>query len=178
MCSSSVSVRNIVLIGFMGTGKSVVGKRLAAELGLSFFDTDSLIEARTGMKIAEIFEKHGEAAFREIEKEVVREVSQKERCVISTGGGVVTDAENVRNLTSRGELICLTASPETILKRIERRANARPLLSGENPLERIRTLLQERRPFYTQASFTLDTTYLSIDKIVEAIRRRMRAVDG
>jgi shikimate kinase len=162
----------------MGTGKSVVGRRLAAELSLPFYDTDSLIEARTGMKIAEIFEKNGEAVFREIEKEIVREVSQKDGCVISTGGGVVANAENVRSLTEKGELICLTASPETILKRIERRANARPLLSGENPLERIKTLLEERRPFYAQAPFTLDTTFLSVEKIVEAIRRRMRSVNG
>jgi len=171
-------VRNIVLIGFMGTGKTVVGKRLAAELGWSFYDTDRTVESRAGMSIAELFEKQGEESFRALEREVVREIAEKEGCVISTGGGVPIQPENVRNLSQKGELICLTASPETILKRVERKIGARPLLFGPNPLERIKALLEERRPFYAQASFTLDTTYLSIEKITEAILRRMRSLDA
>jgi shikimate kinase len=169
-------VRNIVLIGFMGTGKSVVGRRLAADLGWPFYDTDLLVESRAGMRVQEIFQKHGEAVFRKLEREAVRQVSKEEGCVISTGGGVVTDEENIRDLTEKGELICLTASAETLLKRIERRPNARPLLAGGNSLERVKALLEERRQFYAQASFTLDTTYLSVEKIVEAILRRMKSL--
>lgn len=170
--------KNIVLIGFMGTGKSVVGRRLAVELKWSFYDTDHLIETRSGMKISEIFEQQGEETFRALEREIVKEVSQREKCVISTGGGVVTNPENVEDLTAKGELICLTAPPEIIFARIKRRMGVRPLLSGEDTFERIKTLLKERQPFYTQATFTLDTTYLSIEKIVEAIHRRMRSLNA
>ena len=171
-------MRNIVLIGFMGTGKSAVGKRLAAELGWTFCDTDKMVESRAGVTVGELFEKKGEPAFRALEREVVRELSEKEGFVISTGGGVPLEPENVQDLSAKGELICLTASPETILKRVERKIGARPLLLGPNPLERIKTLMEERRPFYGQASFTLDTTYLSIEKITDAILRRMRTVDA
>jgi shikimate kinase len=170
-------VKNIVLIGFMGTGKSVVGRRLAADLGWVFHDTDQLVEARVGMKVSEIFQRRGEEAFRELERDVVRQVSQEENCVIATGGGAVANPENLEELTKKGELICLTASPDTILRRIDRRPNMRPLLAGENPLEKIKILLEERKPFYAKASFTLDTTYLPVEKIVEAILRRMRKSD-
>lgn len=168
-------MRNVVLVGFMGTGKSVVGKRVAAELGWPFYDTDQLIEAKAGMKVSRIFETKGEEAFRSMEREVVAEISQRDGCVISTGGGVVADPENVRRLTEKGELICLVATPEVILKRIERRRDARPLLLEGDPLVRIKTLLEQRRPYYAQASFSLDTTFLSIEKIVEAILRRMKS---
>jgi len=171
-------MKNIVLIGFMGTGKSVVGKRLAAGLGWTFYDTDRVVESRTGLTVAELFEKQGEDSFRLLEREVVREVSEKENCVISTGGGAPVHPENVQNLSQKGELICLTASPEVIFKRVERRLGARPLLLGTDPLDRIKTLLEERRPFYAQASFTIDTTYFSIEKITDAILRRMRSLDA
>ena len=150
---------NLVLIGFMGTGKTSLGKLLANRLGRGFVDLDQKIERDAGMTIPKIFELHGEKYFRELEKKAVREVSERKNLVIATGGGTVKDAENVRLLKNSGVIICLTTEPEEIFRRTERRGE-RPVLDGggEERLETIKKLLAEREIFYSQADYTIDTT--------------------
>lgn len=150
---------NLVLIGFMGTGKTSLGKLLANRLGRGFVDLDQKIEREARMTIPKIFELHGEKYFRELEKKAVREVSERKNLVIATGGGTVKDSENVRLLKSSGVIICLTTEPEEIFRRTERRGE-RPVLDGggEERLETIKKLLAEREIFYSQADYTIDTT--------------------
>lgn len=150
---------NLILIGFMGTGKTSLGKLLANRLGRGFVDLDQKIERDAGMTIPKIFELHGEKYFRELEKKAVREVSERKNLVIATGGGTVKDAENVRLLKNSGVIICLTTEPEEIFRRTERRGE-RPLLDGggEERIETIKKLLAEREIFYSQADYTIDTT--------------------
>lgn len=150
---------NLVLIGFMGTGKTSLGKLLANRLGRGFVDLDQKIERAAGMTIPKIFELHGEKYFRELEKKAVREVSERKNLVIATGGGTVKDAENVRLLKNSGVIICLTTEPEEIFRRTERHGE-RPVLDGggEERLETIKKLLAEREIFYSQADYTIDTT--------------------
>lgn len=150
---------NLILIGFMGTGKTSLGKLLANRLGRGFVDLDQKIEREAGMSIPKIFELHGEKYFRELEKKAVREVSGRKNLVIATGGGTVKDAENVRLLKNSGVIICLTTDPEEIFRRTERRGE-RPVLDGggEERLATIKKLLAEREIFYSQADYTIDTT--------------------
>ena len=150
---------NLILIGFMGTGKTSLGKLLANRLGRGFIDLDQKIEHDADMTIPQIFELHGEKYFRELEKKAVREVSERKNLVIATGGGTVKDAENVLLLKNSGVIICLTTDPEEIFRRTERRGE-RPVLDGggEERLETIKKLLAEREIFYSQADYTIDTT--------------------
>lgn len=150
---------NLILIGFMGTGKTSLGKLLANRLGRGFVDLDQKIEREAGMTIPKIFELHGEKYFRELEKKAVREVSGRRNLVIATGGGTVKDAENVSLLKNSGVIICLTTEPEEIFRRTERRGE-RPVLDGggEERLATIKKLLAEREIFYSQADYTIDTT--------------------
>ena len=151
--------KNIVLIGFMGTGKTSLGKLLAQKLGRGFVDLDQKIEKDFGLTITEIFEKHGEKFFRELEKKAVIEVCERKNLVIATGGGTVKDVENIRLLKNSGVLVCLTTEPEEIFNRTERRGE-RPVLDngGEERLATIKKLLAEREKFYSQADYTVDTT--------------------
>jgi shikimate kinase len=166
-------MKNIVLLGFMGTGKSVVGRHLAAELRYQFVDTDQMIEEKTGKKISEIFVQQGEAQFRAWEAEAVREVSDRNRCVISTGGGIVLNAENLEALSRKGVLISLQARPEVILKRVQKRAGQRPLLQKPDPLSEIQRLLSEREPFYRRASFMIDTSDMRLEEVVRQIKEKI-----
>ena len=120
---------NVILTGFMGTGKTTLGKLLATELGRPFVDIDKKIEDETKLSIPKIFERYGEEHFRELERLAVKELSEKRGLVIATGGGTVKDAENVRLLKSSGIIVCLTCSPEEIFLRTARRGE-RPLLDG------------------------------------------------
>ena len=162
---------NIVLIGFMGVGKTSLGRLLASKLGRPFVDLDEKIERDTGLTIPEIFSIHGEKYFRELEKNAVREISARRNIVIATGGGTVKDAENLRLLKNSGFVVCLTTEPEEIFRRTERRGE-RPVLDAakENRLETIRKLLAERQPFYSQADFQIDTTDWSPLQIVSEIK--------
>lgn len=166
--------KNIVLIGFMGTGKSEVGKELAKMLGYEFVDTDELIERREGIPVSEIFDKCGEPYFRKIESEIVEEVSIMENVVISTGGGAVVRSENRMNLKRNSITICLTASPEVIYERTRGYDN-RPLLKTDDPYMRIKELLKEREPYYSEADIKIDTTQLETQKVVEMIMREIGA---
>lgn len=159
----------IVLIGFMGTGKTAVGRRLAGVLGVPFVDTDSLIEEKTATSIPALFETRGEHGFRAIEKEVIRGLADGERKVIATGGGAVLDPDNFTVLRSLGSVIHLNAPAPTILARTRGDAGVRPLLAGVDPLERIQSLQRERAPVYDQADHEIDTSRHTIDETVEMV---------
>ncbi len=141
----------------MGTGKSRVGHMVARQLGLRFVDTDDRIVQRMDMSINDIFARLGEPKFRDIERQVVEEVSAKEGQVIATGGGVPLDDDNVKNLKRHGVLVCLGASPEVIYKRTMR-SNDRPLLRTDDKMDHIRTLLESRQLYYSAADFEVDTS--------------------
>lgn len=159
---------NIVLIGFMGVGKTSIGRRLADIYKMDFIDTDQEIERLTGMTISQIFARHGEIRFRSEENLVITKVAKRSNCVISTGGGAVINQENVEALQQNGILICLEAAPEVIQERVSKRGG-RPLLQRDRSIERIMELLAERKPFYSQADHTIDTTGLSQEETIEQI---------
>lgn len=166
-------MKNIVLTGFMGTGKTEVGKILSRKLGYVLVDTDTEIEKEQGITITEIFKQYGESKFREIESNVIKRLSEINNAVISTGGGAVLRQENMDNLRKNGVIICLTASAETILKRTGNN-NDRPLLQVDNPLQKIKELLEFRRPYYEKADVMIDTegkTPLGVaDEIIEKVK--------
>ena len=165
--------RNVFLCGFMATGKSSVGRRLAALIGHEFVDMDTLIEAETGMSIPEIFSSRGEAAFRALESQMVDRVTSRTGCVVATGGGTIANRENLQKLKNAGIVITLTAGIETILERVGAAAN-RPMLHGQEKSERVRALLKEREPFYAQADFSVDTTSKSIEEVALEISAQLK----
>ena len=152
----------------MGTGKSGIGKRLAKKLGMSYLDTDELIEEREKDSISAIFKKKGEEYFRRLETKVVKEVALLDNFVISTGGGVVLRERNIRLLKKNAFIVCLFASPEVILKRTKGDDN-RPLLGVNNQKKRIEELLALRKPYYEKADFSVDTSALDSEGVVEEI---------
>ncbi len=160
---------NIVLIGFMACGKTVVGKKLAAKLGMKYIDVDETIEKTAGHSIADIFKQHGENVFRDMETKAIKSVAGLDHYVIATGGGAVLRTENVHELRSNGKIVYLAASPEAILRRLGD-AQARPLLAKESDkLKKIKELLEHRKPNYKECDFQVDTTFLTIDKVVDKI---------
>jgi shikimate kinase len=169
---------NIILTGFMGTGKSTVGKIISERLNLNYVDIDDLIEKTVGMKISEIFNRFGEERFRDIETEMVKLITKKKGQVISTGGGVVLRDENLYYLKSSGIVFCLTASPDTIFERIKDGKN-RPLLQGSNQKEMIIELMTKRKPYYKKADLMIDTDSLTAEKVAEIIiKEYKRLIDG
>ena len=160
--------KNIVLIGFMGTGKSSVGKILAKRLNRIWVDIDLRIEESQKRKIADIFEKEGEAHFRQLEKEMVQEVSVGTGLVITTGGGVVMDPGNMEALSKTGLVIALAAKPETIFQRVKD-SRHRPLLKGGDLMEEIRRLLSLRQPYYEKASAIFQTDGKNAAEVAAAI---------
>ncbi|MCR4442209.1 MAG: shikimate kinase [Peptococcaceae bacterium] len=159
---------NIVLIGFMGTGKTAVGKRLAALLNKTFYDTDQEIEEVSGMTVSQLFNKYGEVRFRSEENLAVARLAQHEDVVIATGGGVVLDKRNMELLAEKGIIICLTASPEVIYERVRRRNN-RPLLRKGDMYQTIKELLAQREDFYRCADFYIDTSDMDLQDIIDRI---------
>ncbi|MCS7459396.1 shikimate kinase [Paenibacillus doosanensis] len=158
---------NIVLVGFMGTGKSTVGKTLASRLGWKFVDTDALIEERQGMSISDIFATAGEKAFRDIESETIAITLDGTRQVIATGGGAVLAEQNRKVMQARGWVVALTADAETIISRVSQDQN-RPLVQGDVK-ERVHTLLETRKHAYDFAGKRIDTGSLSVEEIVAEI---------
>lgn len=161
--------QSIVLIGFMGVGKSSTGKALARKTGLPRFDTDEIVARRFGLSVAEIFSKFGEEDFREAETETLRELSKVPPAIIVTGGGIVLRPENVKMLRMLGRVVSLEADADTLFQRISRRAT-RPLLQTENPRATLVELLRVREPLYrATADFRVDTSRLTHDEAAEAI---------
>lgn len=169
--------RNIVLMGFMGTGKTTVGKKLAARLGLKFVDMDHIIESRAGKAISRIFAEDGEPHFRELERVLAAELSAREGLVVGCGGGVVLNSDNVRSFSRTGLVVCLTAPAEVIFKRTAS-ASHRPLLEQQDRLQRIVDLLEKRRALYAAIPHQIDTGTLSADQVVDAILPLYVAKDG
>ena len=165
--------RNIVLTGFMGTGKTEVGKELSRMLDMKLIDVDTEIEAGQGMKIADIFGTFGEQHFRDVESEMIRKMAAMENVIISTGGGAVLREENMSVLREKGIVFCLRAGPETILRRTSGNAD-RPLLNVEDPLARIGELLDYRRPFYDKAGIVIDTEDKTPIRVAEEIAEIFR----
>ena len=161
--------KHVVLIGFMGTGKTSCGRTLATRLGCGLVDLDKYIEAKEGRSIPEIFAAEGEPYFRAKEREAVREVVQRKFAVIATGGGTVKDEENLRKLKERGVLVCLTADVDTILARSARRGE-RPMLDGQEDRRKgVEELLASRQRMYERADFTIDTSILSPMQVTEEV---------
>jgi shikimate kinase len=166
---------SIALIGFMGTGKTAVGKALAERLDKEFVELDSLIEQKAGKTIPEIFNRDGEVAFRELEIEVTREVAERKNTVIACGGGVVLNEVNIERLRKECIIVYLTASPRVILKRTLSNENERPLLEVSNKAQRIQELLRFRKPFYERAAdIKIDTSKLDISSAVEQIIKKVK----
>jgi len=163
-------MKNIILVGFMGTGKTQVAKLVSKNTGLEYVSTDDLIEKREKKTINDIFKNQGEECFREIESEVVRFVSTMKNVVVDAGGGVVINPENLKNLKETGIVICLWASPSVIYERTKRHSH-RPLLSVKDPLKKITNLLEARKPFYERADYHINTSEMTLSEVAEEVEK-------
>lgn len=159
---------NIILVGFMGTGKTSVGRQLTQRLKMSYVDTDEIIEQAAGRCITDIFAQHGEAYFRELESEAVQKVSGLDKHVISTGGGIVLRTKNLEILKRNGVVFCLTATSEEIWARVKNETH-RPLLRSPNPIEKIREMLRAREPYYALSDHSVQTDGVPIDKVTNEV---------
>ncbi len=160
---------NIILIGFMGSGKTSIGRLVAQRLGFQFVDTDAVVVEQAGLQIAEIFAKQGEPWFREQETAALRRIGILNRTVVSTGGGIVLRRENRELLRELGLVVWLTASEEVIFERVSRNKK-RPLLQTDDPRATVHELLEQRRPLYEGAAqFTLDSSTLAHDAAADAV---------
>lgn len=167
----SSSVRSIILTGFMGTGKSTVGRLLARRLGYGFVDLDELIEKDAGMPVKDIFAEHGEPRFRELESKSIEKLASGvlgASLVVSTGGGAVVSERNRSLLRGFGVIVCLRASGEEILRRVGNRPE-RPLLYGPDREEKLKRLLGERQSAYSDCDLEVDTTGLRPEEVVGRI---------
>ena len=175
--SDQIKNKNLVLTGFMGTGKTTVGYILASSLKRTLIDTDQMIEEKTGLTVSQIFEQHGESYFRDLESEEILKLKQNRpgSLVIATGGGAVLRGHNLKILSENGIIIALTASPCAILRRISK-TNQRPLLAGEGAAEKIKTKLLEREQYYRHCSFQLDTTGRTPQQVAREIIASIKKV--
>ena len=160
--------RHIILTGFMGSGKSSVGRLLARQLARTFVDLDAVIVSAAGMSINEIFAQEGEAAFRSRERECLVSVLQQAPSVLATGGGVVISADNRNLMRSKGIVINLTVSLQQVMERLKG-ADDRPLLSGDDAAVRAVRLMEEREQFYTDADIRIDTDGKSVEDVAAEI---------
>jgi len=161
-------MKNIILIGFMGTGKTTIATAVANRLKMRYVSTDNLIEKKENRTINEIFQKSGEDYFRDVESAVIRDVSCMEGLVVDTGGGAVIREENMSYMKSGGIVICLTADEKTIMERTKKYKH-RPLLNVEDPKRKISDLLAKRAPFYAKADHTIDTGKLTAKQVVDKV---------
>ncbi len=161
---------NLYLIGFMGTGKSSVGRELARRLKLRFIDSDHAIEQQQGRSVREIFDQSGEPAFRELEKAFIESGHPSSGCVVACGGGLPMQQEVRENLLQKGIVVCLFASPETILERTMHN-DRRPLLQVEDPAARIRQLLSEREPVYMQTGIGVYAEGQQLHEVADKVLR-------
>jgi shikimate kinase len=166
---------NIVLIGYMGTGKTAVGQMLAEKLGRKFIELDWMIEEKAGRSIPEIFKEGGEPAFRELEIEAAKAASSETNAVIACGGGLILNKINTDRLGVNGVIVHLTASPNTILKRVSVEKGQRPLLEVEDQLKTIKNMLKFRKPFYKRAAdITVNTSRLGISGVAGQIIGKLK----
>ena len=160
---------SIIFVGLPGSGKTTIGRQMARRLGLPFVDSDHVIEQRLGCSIREFFAREGEDSFRDVEQQVLDELTQNPHGVIATGGGAVLREANRRHLHGRGQVIYLRSTPEDVFRRV-RHDNARPLLQVNNPLERLRSLYEARDPLYREAAhFVIETGRPSVATLVNMI---------
>ena len=168
--------RNIVLTGFMGSGKTLVSKHLAERTGRKVLETDEMIVELEGKPVTEIFSESGEIHFRKVEKQVVLELSKRDNIIIDCGGGVVLDKENIAALREKGVVIYLSASPKEIYRRIKDQKH-RPLLNVEDPAGRILELFKKREPYYAQADCVVDTDGKSVAQVCDEVLDLMEKFD-
>jgi len=161
-------MKNVYLTGFMGTGKTTVGRILAKKLNREFIETDEVIELREGSKIADIFAKKGEGHFRELERGFLRELSLREDLIVSCGGGLICGEENLILLKESGIVFSLTASAQIIYQRTKR-CTHRPLINVDDPLMKITGLLAERLPYYRQAHYSINTEEAGPEEVADEI---------
>ena len=161
---------NIYLVGFMGTGKTAVGLELAKKKKWPFVDLDELIELKEKRSIADIFSKKGETYFRKLERQALKEVAKEKEFVVSCGGGIVTNEDNIKTMKESGKIICLSASPEIILERVKGHTH-RPLMNVTQPKKQIEQLLKLRAPFYAKADKVIDTSHLSVEEVSARIMK-------
>jgi shikimate kinase len=166
-------VVNIALIGFMGAGKTSVGRLVAEQLHFDYLDTDELIQSSTGRSITEIFKTDGEPAFRALEQQVVTELAGHKRTVICAGGGLPTNPQNLSSLKTHALIVCLWATPEKIWERVKHQTH-RPLLLGADPQLKIRELLTAREPFYKQADVLIHTDIRSVREVAQQVVHQFR----
>lgn len=169
---------NIVLTGFMGTGKSVTGRWLGRELGLEFVDTDELIELREGAKITEIFQTKGEPYFREVESAVINDlVASKNDLVVAVGGGAILNDANFENLSKWGTVIRLNANIDVIYSRVSGK-KIRPLLGAGDLRENLESIINEREDSYSKVPFTVDSSYKTVDVVTDEIITYLKTLKG
>jgi shikimate kinase len=165
---------NILLIGFMGTGKTAIGKRLASVLGMKFFDSDAEIEKVTGMPIAQVYRRYGEIRLKSEERLAIKRIAQHRNCVIAMGGSFLPDPGNIEALKQEFIVISLTARPEIIYERIKRRNN-RPMVKKEDSMDKIVNMMRERDFLYRNADFQLDTSEMNFQQITQNILNYINA---
>jgi shikimate kinase len=168
-----LGLRSIVLVGMMGVGKSSIGRRLGARLGLPFVDADTEIEKAAGMSIADIFARHGEASFRTGEARVIARLLEGGPQVLATGGGAVMNAETRATIKVKGVSVWLSAEFDVLMRRIAKRKNERPMLQTADPAATLRQLLADREPVYAQSDITVQSREVPHDAIVSEIVREL-----
>ena len=166
--------KNVIIIGFMGTGKSSVGIRMAQRLHYQFVDMDREIERLTGMSVADIFRRCGETRFRSEEKLLARKLAGRSNLVIATGGGTVLQPENIDVLEENGVVICLEAAPEDILQRVSRKKGTRPLIKKGLELHELEEMLGQRAGYYQRAPYHIYTSGRGLEAVVQEIMDILR----
>jgi shikimate kinase len=175
--ATTTTVMNVFLVGPMGSGKSAVGRQLARRLGLGFIDSDDEIETRTGVDISYIFEREGEAGFRQREAEVIADLTRRDGLVVATGGGAILDPGSREGMRSRGRVVYLRTSLGQQIART-RRSTDRPLLNNPDPRGTLARLFEFRAPLYAEvAEFTVDTDGRKVKSVVQEIARHLGAPD-
>ncbi len=173
MVENSSNLPNLYLVGFMGTGKTTIGRHLARCWHYTFIDSDAAIESATGQTVSELFAQKGEAFFRKLEKDFIENGHPQHRCIIACGGGMVTQSGIIEKLKSKGVVICLFASPQTIQERTSRNKR-RPLLNVPDPEKKIQELLKAREPYYKNSGIGILTDRVPLAELCAQIERIYR----